>query len=93
MSYSNGESNDEPKEKGLRKMEIATATMHTAENLDDGLRGKLTDLLHAHKGVKTVNADYQKPQILIVELDADHVTAQDLLRLVVDSGVQAKMVG
>ena len=75
------------------KMETASATIYTKDDLSQDLRTQILDQLKSRKGVGTASNRNEKAKIFIVHYRPKEVTAHDLLQVVLDTGVHAKMVG
>lgn len=74
-------------------METASATIYTNEDLGQEVRTQILDRLNSHNAVEAaINRD-EKAHIFIVRYSPTETTGHDLLQLVIDTGVQAKMVG
>lgn len=74
-------------------METASATIYVNDDLSHELRVQILDRLNSHRGVETAINKDEKEHIFIVRYSSGEVTGHDLLQIVLDSGVHAKMVG
>jgi len=74
-------------------MDIVDVTIHVDETVDHDRRTEIADTVRAHKGVAGVAHHDEKPHLMIVEYDPAEVTAQALLKVVLEQGVHAELVG
>ena len=74
-------------------MDIVDVIIHVDETIDHDRRTEIADTVRAHKGVAGVAYHDEKPHLMIVEYDPAEVTAQALLKVVLDQGVHAELVG
>ena len=74
-------------------MGIVDVVIHVDETIDHDRRTRIADTVRTHNGVSGVAHHDEKPHLMIVEYDPAAVTAQALLKLVLDQGVHAELVG
>ena len=74
-------------------MDMADVVIHINESVDHDQRTEIADTIRAHDGVMGVAHHDEKPHLLLVEYDPEQVHAQDLLKVVLDRGVHAQLVG
>ncbi len=74
-------------------MDIVDVVIHVDETIDHDRRARIADTVRAHSGVAGVAHHDEKPHLMIVEYDPAAVTAQALLKVVLDQGVHAELVG
>ncbi len=74
-------------------MNIVDVMIHVDETLDHDRRTRIAETVGAHDGVTDVTHRDERPHLMIVKYDPTKVTAQVLLRVVLDDGVHAELVG
>jgi len=74
-------------------MDMADVVVHINESVDHERRVEIADMIRAHEGVMGVAHHDEKPHLLIVEYDPAQVHAKDLLKIALDQGVHAQLVG
>ena len=74
-------------------MDMADVVIHINESVDHDQRTDIADRIRAHGGVMGVAHHDEKPHLLLVEYDPEQVHAQDLLKVALDQGVHAQLVG
>ncbi len=74
-------------------MGIVDVVIHVDETIDHDRRTRIAGTVRAHNGVAGVAHHDEKPHLMIVEYDPAAVTAQTLLKVVLDEGVHAELVG
>jgi Glu-tRNA(Gln) amidotransferase subunit E-like FAD-binding protein len=78
---------------GEEAMDIVDVTIHVDQSVDHDRRTQIADTVRAHKGVAGVAHHDEKPHLMIVEYDPAVVDSQILLKIVLDQGVHAELVG
>ncbi len=74
-------------------MKMVDVMVHIDEAIDHERRTQVADTVRAHKGVTAVAHHDEKPHLMIIEYDPDTTTSQELLKIVLDQGVHAQIIG
>jgi Glu-tRNA(Gln) amidotransferase subunit E-like FAD-binding protein len=74
-------------------MDMADVVIHINEAVEHDRRVEIADAIRDHVGVMGVAHHDEKPHLLIVEYDPAQAHATDLLKVALDQGVHAQLVG
>lgn len=77
----------------MKNVAMVDVTLHIDENMDEGKREQLRDVILGREGVMAAIIQPKTPHLLIVEYDPERVTSAQLLGDATGTGLHAELIG